>query len=104
MEVRGSDEFRELSSITLSCIVQAASIPVITWLRRIEGEVTVLLNTTRTSITHHHNPTEFATTSVLTISRVVPTDSGDYVCEADTDENMGTAVAAKTVQIPGKST
>ncbi len=97
MEIRGSDAIRELGTITLNCIVQAASTPVIIWLRRSEGEVTVLLNTTRTSITINYNPTEFVTTSTLIITRAVPTDRGDYVCEAGTDETASIPVAAKIV-------
>lgn len=101
MEVRGSGEARELSAIMLSCIVQAATIPVITWLKRSEGEVTVLLNTTRTSITSHHDPTEFMTTNILTINRTVPTDSGEYVCEADTAEVTSTPVVIQMVVVLG---
>lgn len=99
MEIRGSGEIRESGTITLSCIVQAASSPVITWLRRSEGGVTVLLNTTRTAITTQYNPTEFVTTSALTITRVLPSDRGDYICEADTSQAMNMPVAARTVEI-----
>ena len=103
VQVRGDNNVAELSMLTLSCSVQAASVPpVITWLRRSGGEVVSLLNTNRTSITvTDYNPINGRATSVLTINRAENDDEGVYVCEVETKVNIS-AVATKTVSIPSE--
>ena len=104
VQVRGDSNVAELSMLTLSCSMQAASVPpVVTWLRRrSDGEVVALLNTTRTSITvTNYNPMNGRATSVLTIDRVENDDEGVYICQVETNVNILSA-ATKTVNIPGK--
>lgn len=97
--IRGNDNVRELSVLTLNCSVQTTSRPVVTWLRRREGEVTVILNTTRISVTNQY--WESSTISILTINRAAPSDTGEYVCEARGD--IDTAVVDKLVTVPGSA-
>ena len=77
----GRNRIPELSTIVLTCTVQANPAPVITWLIRSEAGVTVLLNSSRTSITHQYRVTDYTATSVLTIREAVLRDQGEYVCE-----------------------
>ena len=102
--MRGDSNVAELSMLTLNCSVQGASVPpVITWLRRSDGEVVSLLNTTRTSITVTvYNPMNGRATSVLTIDRAENDDEGVYVCDVETNIHIS-AVATKTVSIPSES-
>ena len=72
----------ESSVLTLTCTVQANPAPVMTWLKRNDGGVTVILNSARISITTQHRIKNATSTSVLTINRAEPGDQGDYVCEA----------------------
>lgn len=93
----------ELSQLTISCTAQASPTPVITWLRRSEGEVTVLLNTTRTAITTQYNPINATVVSVLRIERAEPADQGEFVCQASNEiTTTDTAASAINVRIPGQ--
>ncbi len=72
----------ELSVLTLTCTVQADPAPVITWLKRRDDDVTVILNSARISITNQHRTTNTTSTSVLTINRAEFSDQEDYICKA----------------------
>ena len=92
----------ESSVLTLTCTVQANPAPVITWLKRSDGGVTVILNSARISITTQHRVDDATSTSVLTINRAEPGDQGDYVCEARNDAfSVQVAVDSKLVQVLG---
>ena len=71
----------ESSVLILTCTVQANPAPMITWLKRSDGGVTVILNSARVSITID----DATNTSILAINRAGPGDQGDYVCEARND-------------------
>ena len=72
----------ESTLLTLTCTVQANPAPVMTWLKRSDGGVTVILNSARISITTQHMVDDAISTSILSINRAEPGDQGDYVCEA----------------------
>ena len=91
----------ELSVLTLTCTVQANPAPVITWLKRSDGGVTVILNSARISITTQHRGDDATSTSILTINRAEPGDQGDYVCEARNALVMQTIVAPRAIEIEG---
>ena len=91
----------ESNVLTLTCTVQANPAPVITWLKRSDGGVTVILNSARISITTQHRVDDATGTSILTINRAEPGDQGDYVCEASNALVMQTIVASKAIKIEG---
>ena len=92
----------ESSVLTLTCTVQANPAPVITWLKRSDGGVTVILNSARISITTQHRVDDATSTSILTINRAEPGDQGDYVCEASNALTMEVSMVNVSVQIEGK--
>ena len=98
MEINGNAEVNESSILTLTCTVQANPAPVITWLKRSDGGVTVILNSARISITTQHRGDDATNTSILTINRAGPGDQGDYVCEARNDALEVHAVVVVQVQ------
>ena len=102
MEISGDGDVSELSPLTLSCTAQAVPAPAITWLRRREGGVTVLLNTTRTHISTQYNPINVTATSVLRIEGAIPADQGEFVCQASNAISTANTAATKTVRIPGE--
>ena len=91
----------ESSVLTLTCTVQANPAPVITWLKRSDGGVTVILKSARISITTQHRGDDATSTSILTINRAEPGDQGDYVCEASNALVIQTIVASKAIEIEG---
>ena len=85
--------------LTLTCTVLANPVPEIIWLRRNEREVTVLLNTTRLSISTQYRVSNVTATSVLSISRTEPSDQGEYVCEVKSRDSID--IAMHSVGISG---
>ena len=92
----------ESSVLTLTCTVQANPAPVMTWLKRSDRGVTIILNSARISITTQHRGDDATSTSVLTINRAEPGDQGDYVCEAKNILIMEVSMKNVSVQIKGK--
>ena len=91
-----------MSTVTLTCTVSANPAPVITWLIRSEAGVTVLLNSSRTEITHQYRITDSVVTSVLTIREAVSRDQGEYVCEVSYGVQTGDSnLASIFVDIEG---
>ena len=87
----------------LTCTVLGSPRPVISWYRRREGKRNLTLySDNRTSIVTTYNSAELTTTSVLTITGVLSTDEGDYVCEANNSLSTENLVSILTINIPGK--
>ena len=79
----------------LECQVRANPIPVVVWLKSREGKVMTNLDTsTRISISAPKNFKEAIYISTLTISRAVPNDRGEYVCEASNSVVSDTTIIA----------
>lgn len=93
----------ENSVLTLSCTVRANPAPEIVWLKRSEEAFTVILNTTRTSITSVYRHSDATTISSLRVTAAEANDEGEYFCEAR-NEVMPTNVtlASKMIGIRGK--
>ena len=98
LRIRGDNLVHELDVLSLSCSVLASPAPVISWLKRSEGRVIIILNSTRISITNQYRGSN-STSSILTIARAVPSDTGQYVCEAK--NGLDTAVVERSVTVPG---
>ncbi len=82
VKVLGSNRFSEASPSKLQCVVMGNPPPRIVWLKRSENEVTVILNTTRTTITNEYSDITAITTNSIIINRTLPSDHGEYICEA----------------------
>lgn len=97
LEITGGDLVNELDELSLSCSALSSQAAAISWLKRSEGSVAIILNSTRTSIINQYR--ENNTISVLTIARTVPSDTGQYICDAR--NALGRAVVEKSVAVPG---
>ena len=104
LRITSQSVVEESSVLTLTCTVQANPAPVMTWLKRSDGGVTVILNSARISITTQHRGDDATSTSVLTINRAEPGDQGEYVCEASNILIMETSISTTniSVQVQGK--
>lgn len=93
----------ERDPFQLVCEVTANPIPEVVWLRRSEGKVTNVLDTSsRVSIGTQYRSMEALSMNTLAVSRAVPSDGGEYVCEAsNTIMPARTIVATKMLQITG---
>ncbi len=86
----------------LTCSVQGFPAPAVTWYRRREGEIDLLLYPdNRTSISSEYSSIDAVTTSVLSISGALSSDQGDYVCEANNSLSP-IRFSNLTVEIPGE--
>ena len=97
LEIRGNAQVQELSVLSLSCFVLASPVPVLSWLKRSEGRVSNILNTTRISITNQYSGGNI--TSTLTIDRAAPSDTGVYICAGR--NAVDSAVVERSVIVPG---
>ena len=99
LSLTGRNVVDELRVLTLTCTVQADPAPVITWLKRRDDDVTVILNSARISITNQHRTTNATSTSVLTINRAESSDQGNYICRASNDFNNETSFSTANISV-----
>ena len=98
MEIYGQSQLNELNELSLQCIVVRYNLTLeIVWLKRKGSEVTIILNTTRTSIASQYNAN---ITSTLHIHRVIPSDQGEFICLAKFNETAF-GYATKIIEVTG---
>ena len=73
---------------------------MITWVKRIGEEASILVNSLRVSIAAEYFDSNSTTASTLQIHHIMPVDQALYQCEASNE--AGTSATAQAVQIIGK--
>lgn len=100
VEVTGDTQLHEQSTTSLLCTVRANPVPTLIWLKRKEGGLTAVLNTTRMRITSLYRSNDETATSTLRIIQVLPSDQGEYVCVAASEQiTSSSQIAFDTITI-----
>lgn len=93
-----------LDTVTVECNVTANPPAHFKWMKQTSEDTKVILvNTSRTSITHRltSTPGGPVSRSTLTISKVEPADNGDYICEASNSPSSPAISANFTICVIG---
>ena len=99
----GPNIIDEGDTLQLVCEVLANPLPEIVWLKRNDGTVIVIQdNSARLSISVSYSLREAEYTSTLTLNTTIPSDGGEYVCEASNSVAPSlTFSASNTLHITG---
>ena len=100
--ISGNTTASELEMIVLSCRVLANPKPTITWLKRETGELRVLTNSSRISVSSTEDANVYSHSGTIVIQRVQSIDSGEYLCEIDNSVTNFPIVSSTFVTVNGK--
>ena len=92
----------ELETALLLCQVLANPKPTFTWLKRETGELRVLTNTSRVSISTNQEVAMYYHQSMMTIDNAHATDSGEYLCEVENSVSTSVALSSILVTVNGE--
>lgn len=103
ISLSGPTMVTEHGPFQLVCEVSANPAPEVVWLKLSGGKVTTILDTsTRTSISGPYSSMEAIYSSTLTVNKAVPSDRGEYVCEASNSGMPNRTIGATSMlQISG---
>ena len=90
----------EQDTLWLHCTSSGYPLPMITWVKRIGEEASILVTSLRVSIATEYFDSNTTTASTLQIHHTMAADQAYYQCEASNE--AGTSATAQAVQIIGK--
>ena len=100
--ITGSDTVIEGEAITLTCTVFVSPKPTVTWLKRNAGELRLLMNSSRISVTNTYDGLTFTHHSNLVIQGVQEADNGEYLCEVQNAHVTLPLISSQYINISGE--
>lgn len=100
--ITGSNTAVEGAALTLICVVVVSPKPTVTWLKRNVGELRLLMNSSRISVSSIYDGHTFTHRSVLVIQDAHEADSGEYLCEVQNAFTTLPLVSSQHINISGE--